>query len=128
MIILVFHLSLIAATLASPLHSHESPIVTVFNGSYLGIHNLHFKQDFFLGIPFAQPPIAGLRLRVPQSLNTTWSELRNATEYSPACIGYGEDTYIGAGNFTSEDCLTLNVVRPMGYEGKKLPVGVWIYG
>lgn len=28
----------------------------------------------------------------------------------------------------SEDCLALNIVRPSGYEGQWLPVGVWIHG
>lgn len=28
----------------------------------------------------------------------------------------------------SEDCLALNIVRPAGYEGEWLPVGVWIHG
>lgn len=128
MLLLVSSLSLVAAALATPLHNPKSPVVTILNGSYAGIHNQHFNQDFFLGIPFAQPPILDLRLRIPQSLNTSFPEIRNATDYSPACIGYGEDTYIGAGNYTSEDCLTLNIVRPDGYQGRKLPVGVWIYG
>jgi carboxylesterase type B len=106
----------------------DQPIVTIRNGSYYGIHSSNYKQDFFLGIPFAQPPVGDLRLQPPASLNTSWAGLRNATEYSPACYGYGEDTFIGALNYCSEDCLTLNVVRPSGYEQEKLPVGVWIYG
>lgn len=28
----------------------------------------------------------------------------------------------------SEDCLTLNVYRPSGYENQTLPALVWIYG
>jgi carboxylesterase type B len=28
------------------------------------------------------------------------------------------------GNYVSEDCLTLNVIRPSGYEGTALPVGI----
>jgi hypothetical protein len=28
------------------------------------------------------------------------------------------------GNYVSEDCLTLNVIRPSGYEGIALPVGI----
>ncbi len=33
------------------------------------------------------------------------------------------------GNPISEDCLTLNVVKPKGYDANtKLPVAVWIYG
>lgn len=111
-----------------PNSDRDVPIVTLRNGSYFGIHSNRYRQDFFLGIPFAQPPVGDLRLRLPASLNTTWTGIRNATEYSPACFGYGEDTQIGAGNYCSEDCLALNVVRPSGYEQEKLPIAVWIYG
>ncbi|MCJ1474853.1 hypothetical protein MMC13_003513 [Lambiella insularis] len=104
------------------------PVATVLNGSYYGVHSASYNQDFFLGIPFAQPPVGDLRLRLPASLNTTWKQPRNATEYGYACIGYGEDTQIGASNYVSEDCLTLNIVRPAGHANKKLPVAVWIYG
>lgn len=70
-----------------------------------------------------RPPVGDLRFRTPQSLNSTWSGTRNATEYSPECIGYGMDTW-SQGNYVSEDCLTLNVVRTRG-SGEKLPVLVW---
>lgn len=47
---------------------------------------------------------------------------------SPQCIGYGSDTWV-LGNYVSEDCLTLNVVKPSGVsEGANLPVAVWIHG
>jgi carboxylesterase type B len=129
MLLFISYLSLVAVSLAKQNHeTHNSPMVKVLNGSYSGIHHQHFQQDFFLGIPFAQPPIGDLRFRIPQSLNTSWTGLRDATAYGPACIGYGEDTYIGASNFTNEDCLTLNIVRPVGYEDCALPVGVWIHG
>src|SRR5450432_1208329 len=71
----------------------DEPTVTIRNGSYYGIHSSQYKQDFFLGIPFAQPPVGDLRLQLPASLNTSWAGLRNATEYGPACFGYGEDTF-----------------------------------
>ena len=105
-----------------------APIAIVRNGSYYGVHNDHFYQDLFLGVPFAQPPVGDLRLQVPQSLNQSWSGYHNATQYGYACYGYGEDTFIGGHNYVSEDCLTLNIVRPSGYEGQELPVAVWIYG
>lgn len=79
-----------------------------------------------MGIPYSQPPVAQLRFQKPVSLNTTWNGTRNATEYSPQCIGYGSDTWV-LGNHVSEDCLTLNVVRPSS-GATNLPVGVWIHG
>lgn len=109
-------------------HSSAAPTVQVQNGSYYGRHNPTYGQDEFLGIPYAQPPVDTLRFRVPQPLNSSWSNQRNATEYSPQCFGYGSDTWV-LGNYVSEDCLTINVVRPHGIPPDvKLPVGLWIHG
>lgn len=101
------------------------PTVKVLNGTYSGIHNPTYNQDFFLGIPYSQPPIGDLRFRQAQSLNATFNGTRNATEYSRQCIGYGGDTWV-LGNYISEDCLTLNVVKPSN--AQNLPVAVWIHG
>lgn len=84
-----------------------------------------YDQDFFLGMPFAQPPLGDLRLRQPQSLNSTWNGTRNATVYQPECIGYGSDQWV-LGNHISEDCLSVNVIRPAGVDTTaKLPVAVF---
>lgn len=105
-----------------------APTAQVKNGSYYGIYSQSYDQDFFLGIPYAQPPVENLRYRAPQPLNSTWEGTRNATEYSPQCFGYGSDTWV-LGNYVSEDCLTINVVRPHGVShNAKLPVAVWIHG
>ncbi|KAG9251981.1 Alpha/Beta hydrolase protein [Emericellopsis atlantica] len=115
------------AVVSSPL-AQSAPTVQVRNGSYYGLHNQEYDQDFFLGMPYAQPPVNDLRFRVPQSLNTTWEGSRNATEYSRQCIGYGSDNWV-LGNYISEDCLTINVIRPAGTAaGDNLPVAFWIHG
>lgn len=104
------------------------PTVELASGAYYGLHKPSYNQDEFLGIPYAQPPLGALRLSPPQPLNETWDSPRNATEYSPQCIGYGSDTWV-LGNYISEDCLTLNVVRPHGVAADaQLPVAVWIHG
>ncbi|KAL9106326.1 MAG: hypothetical protein Q9227_008662 [Pyrenula ochraceoflavens] len=115
------------APITPPRPNTVVPRAKSLNGTYHGVHNSHYYQDLFLGVPFAQAPVGDLRLRAPRSLNTTWSE-RSGTEYGYSCIGYGEDTAIGGHDYVSEDCLTLNIVRPAGYERQKLPVSVWIYG
>ncbi|ETI57176.1 hypothetical protein L916_00456 [Phytophthora nicotianae] len=115
--------TLVALTCAS-----NPPTVTVKNGSYYGVNQGNYGQDLFLGMPYAQPPVGDLRFRNPVPLNTTWTDSKNATEYSPECYGYGSDQWV-LGNVISEDCLTINVVRPSGVsEGADLPVGVWIHG
>ena len=127
-ILVLCSLTRIAFAAHSQVPISQVPVVNIENGSYYGVHNDHFNQDYFLGVPFAQPPVGSLRLQVPQSLNSSWTGYQNVTEYGYACIGYGEDTQIGGSNYVNEDCLTLNIVRPSGYEGQVLPVGVWIYG
>jgi carboxylesterase type B len=90
-----------------------------------GIHNSAFNQDFFLGIPYSQPPINDLQFRVPQSLNSSWS-IRSATEWPPFCVGYGHDD---TGHDMSKDCLYLNIFRPSNDTLiAPLPVAIWIYG
>ncbi|KAF2477571.1 cholinesterase [Lindgomyces ingoldianus] len=118
------------ATLAAPLNSLRGyispPSVTIKNGTLEGIHSGEYGQDFFLGIPFAQPPVGSLRFRVPQPINTSWTSTYSAKQYSAACIGYGSDEWPYSS--LSEDCLYLNVIRPSGYEDQKLPVAYWIHG
>jgi len=70
---------------------------------------------YFLGIPFAAPPVGDLRWRPPAAA-PSWSGERDATKAGAVCQ-------------TNEDCLFLNVVRPATAKpGQKLPVMVWIHG
>ena len=79
-----------------------APSATVANGTYVGKYVAEWEQDQFLGIPYAIPPLGPLRFARPQSLNTTFTGSRNATEYGFSCYQYGT-------NFSlSEDCLSLN--------------------
>jgi carboxylesterase type B len=120
--------SMALALALAPLVAAQAPLAEVRNGTYQGVHSAEYDQDFFLGMPYAQPPVGDLRFRVPRALNESWSEPRQAVEYSPSCIGYGSDNWL-LGNYVSEDCLTLNVVRPAGTApDAKLPVAVWIHG
>ncbi|RMY59482.1 hypothetical protein D0863_11918 [Hortaea werneckii] len=98
------------------------PTVTVKNGTLQGRYNEQWDQDFFLGIPYAQPPLGDLRFRWPQSIEEKWNGTRDATEYGYSCYQYKSNFNL------SEDCLTLNVIRPSGYDNQSLPVLMWIYG
>ncbi|EGZ15181.1 hypothetical protein PHYSODRAFT_260015 [Phytophthora sojae] len=108
----------IGALLAALASASDPPTVNIKNGSYYGVYQETYDEDLFLGMPYAQPPVGDLRFRVPELLNTTWTDAKNATD----------DQWV-LGNVISEDCLTINVVRPNGIsEGAELPVAVWIHG
>ncbi|KAI0525789.1 Alpha/Beta hydrolase protein [Xylaria bambusicola] len=120
-----------------------SPVVRVLNGSYEGLYLPSFQQDVFLGVPYAQDTAGANRFRVPQSLEETWTGVRKAKVYGPACPDHeiAADGHYGM----SEDCLSINIVRPAGSYGSrgsdereetdeaqsskpKLPVLLWIHG
>lgn len=69
--------------------SPPTPKAHVCNGTYVGVRNEAYHQDFFLGMPYAQQPVGDLRFTVPKSLNETWKGARDAKEYSDICVGYG---------------------------------------
>ena len=71
------------------------------------------------GIPYAAPPVGPLRWCNPQP-SLRWSGVRDATRFGPACL-QADDVP------KSEDCLTINVWRPLP-AAKPLPVMVWIHG
>jgi hypothetical protein len=65
-----------------------APTAVTRNGTYYGIHSTTWKQDFFFGVPYVQPPVGQLRYRAPTALNTSWTGTRNATQIGYECIGY----------------------------------------
>ncbi|KXJ95090.1 carboxylesterase [Microdochium bolleyi] len=110
-------LSSVASTVAA---QNNSPTAKTANGTYQGAYLPGWKQDVFLGMPYAQPPVGPLRWRWPQSTNSSFDGVRDASKYGYSCPQYGT-------NFTlSEDCLTINVVRPS--KNASGEVLVWIYG
>jgi carboxylesterase type B len=68
------------------------PTATTLNGTYSGIYNAIYGVESFLGIPYAKPPIESLRFSLPQSLNTSWENTRQAIQYGNQCVGYGVGT------------------------------------
>ncbi|GJE92593.1 Lipase 4 [Phanerochaete sordida] len=128
------------AALAASLAAPAPPKVTLDAGTFLGtVDGLAHR---FTGIPFAQPPIGDLRLRLPVA-PPPYTGTHNATAFGLACtqLPSGPDFPASiASNVTAffdgmappqsgEDCLTINVWTPAGVApGAKLPVVVWIYG
>ena len=100
----------------------SAPIVETLQGRVEGVQAGDVIA--FKGLPFAAPPVAGLRWKPPEA-PASWSDVRKAAEYGHSCLQpaskYGQVTD------QSEDCLYLNVWAPAKID-KPLPVMVWIYG
>ncbi|NBB16524.1 carboxylesterase family protein [Caulobacter sp. SLTY] len=120
-------LAFIAALfLTAPAFAAEAPVVKAPAGTVKG-QSLD-GVDSFKNLPFAGPPTGQNRWKPPTAA-PTWSGVRDATKFGPACIQppsvvrsiYSED--LGA---FSEDCLSLNIWRPAN--AAKAPVMVWIHG
>jgi carboxylesterase type B len=112
--------------------AQSSPTVTIINGTLQGVTSSVWGTDHFLGIPFAQPPTGSLRFNLPRPINETWQSVLNATAFGPFCINYQLGLPVDPADISyaqSEDCLTINVIRPTGTTtASALPVLVWIYG
>ncbi len=74
----------------------------------------------FLGIPYAEAPIGELRLKRAVPIKS-WEGILDAGQYGAPSVQSGRE-----GNIGSEDCLTMNICRPL--EGENLPVLVFIHG
>ncbi|MEU0569287.1 carboxylesterase family protein [Nonomuraea sp. NPDC005983] len=82
---------------------------------------------WFLGLPFARPPVGDLRWR-PPAPPERWDGVRPATRFGPACPQFIPAMFNLRTQDKSEDCLYLNIWTPeLGGQGRQ-PVMVWIHG
>jgi len=110
---------------ATPSTEHR-PVVNATAGAVAG--RTEGALNVFKGIPYAEPPVGPARWTPPRP-TAPWSDVRDTTEFGPACVQarsrhgsiYGQD--LGT---TSEDCLTLNIWAPA--DVRDAPVFVWIHG
>src|SRR5690349_21245197 len=98
------------APLAAPARStaQSAPRAQTTNGAVQGI-TLADGVRAFRGIPFAAPPVRGLRWKPPQPA-ANWQGVRMADRFADQCMQariYGDMMFRNAG--VSEDCLYLNV-------------------
>ncbi|KII90741.1 hypothetical protein PLICRDRAFT_683700 [Plicaturopsis crispa FD-325 SS-3] len=98
--------------------------VKIGNTTVVGLDLSESQQEFYGGIPFAEPPVGNLRFQPPKLLTALNTTSFAATGYGPACIQPSL-----ALSQISEDCLTINVQRPAGVSmDARLPVMVYFYG
>lgn len=109
----------------SAAQAKDGPKVQISAGPIQGF----FTHDVaeFLGVPYAAPPVGGLRWRPPQPA-TKWDETLLTVNFGDTCVQNQ------AGKFAhpsiTEDCLYLNVFTPRDYaaSAEARPVLVWFYG
>jgi para-nitrobenzyl esterase len=94
-------------------------------GPVIGIAEEGRAACVFKGIPYAAPPVDDLRLRAPQPPPER-AEVLEAYEFGPACVQKESSLPGGKAASMSENCLYLNVWRPM--KSGAFPVMFWIHG
>ncbi|KAL0945837.1 hypothetical protein HGRIS_012120 [Hohenbuehelia grisea] len=115
-----FHLSALLCIYLST-SVGAAPQVRLGGTTLIGTANLNSSVEFFGGIPFAEPPTGSLRYRPPVLKTHLRGSSFNATNFGLPCLQAGIES--------SEDCLTINVLRPTGISSNSsVPVLVWIYG
>ena len=83
----------------------------------------------FKGIPYAAPPVAGLRWKPPQPI-VSWTGVRDASAFGAECpqTQYPSTSiYVRPLQRQSEDCLFVNVWTTATASARQ-PVLVWIHG
>ncbi|CAK5266236.1 unnamed protein product [Mycena citricolor] len=123
---------ILSTILLFALGAHGAPSVKLGKTTVVGTTLPTFGQELFAGIPYAEPPIGELRFK-PTVLTTSLNGSSfNATQFGPACLQPllgGTAHSVPADTTISEDCLTINIVRPIGINStSKLPVMFWTYG
>ncbi|XP_006459019.1 hypothetical protein AGABI2DRAFT_115977 [Agaricus bisporus var. bisporus H97] len=102
----------------------NAPQVKLHNTTLIGRDVTGLKQDFFGGIPYAEPPLGDLRLKPPVLKKHLDSVTFDASNFGLACLQPDVPT-----SSVSEDCLTINIFRPSNVRPEtKLPVLFWTYG
>ncbi|MEV6499849.1 carboxylesterase/lipase family protein [Streptomyces prunicolor] len=85
----------------------------------------HAGYRTFEGIPYAAPPVGGLRWAPPRPA-APWPGVRDATRPASACPQPAGEV---PGGSTDEDCLHLNVTTPDdAVPARPRPVIVWLHG
>src|SRR5579864_1702390 len=119
-------LSLAALTIATAFAAQD--VVKTASGALEGTGPQPSGIREFKGVPFAAPPVGGLRWKEPQNV-AAWKGVREAKTFGPRCMQqpiYGDMGF--RSNGMSEDCLYLNVWTPAKSGNERLPVMVYFFG
>jgi para-nitrobenzyl esterase len=101
--------------------------VKTASGAVEGTATPDGRIRIFKGIPYAAPPVGGLRWKEPRPVSA-WEGVRDATQPGAQCVQGPIFADITFPRPHSEDCLNLNIWTPASSAGDRLPVMVWIHG
>lgn len=116
-------LLLVCIVAAKYTSAQSNLIVNTTSGIFEG-NTAESGLERWLGIPYAQPPVGGLRFKAPVPVTDPAPDVKQALEFGDACPQPGAN--LGAP--ISEDCLYLNIYRPEGTNSSaNLPILVFIH-
>nr|XP_046918492.1 LOW QUALITY PROTEIN: cholinesterase-like [Dermatophagoides farinae] len=126
LIAIVFNFCLISSSRAD---EEFAPIVNLRHGKVRGLVRTVIDGDKKTKIYFYQGFRYGHANRFEKpTMVTSWpGDIYNATKLGNSCIQFG-DQFLQNATSESEDCLFLNVYKPVTNNEKLLPVMVWIHG
>ena len=108
------------------LHNHPVPgeydaglAVKTRTGIYVG--EKHKDAVYYLGIPYAKPPVGELRWKAPEPLPAS-EAVSEAENFGASAIQMEQKGLILKHHRQSEDCLTLNIFTGSKKTGQKKPV------
>jgi para-nitrobenzyl esterase len=112
-----------------------NPVLSIEGGQVQGVRAENAGVYVYRGIPYAAPPIKGLRWKAPQPV-VPWQGVKIADKFGHPGYqavhypgGYTTEWGYGDESPYSEDCLYLNVwTKAPGKTSKNLPVALWIHG
>ena len=118
--------ALSAATLVNAQGTALNPSLSVESGVLRAPPRGEDGVLAFKGIPYAAPPVGGLRWHAPMPA-PKWDGVRDAAAFGPSCLSAWKDDR-EPGLRRSEDCLTLNVWTGAKVASERRPVMVWLHG
>ncbi|KAI6177773.1 Carboxylic ester hydrolase [Aphelenchoides bicaudatus] len=124
LICILLSIFMFAIFIAFTVGSKDDLVVELDVGRIKGVKLVKrgMEIDYFLGVPFAEPPIGSNRFEKTVPLNP-WSGIKETTAQKPFCSHIIKMHPVER---FSEDCLYMNIVRP--HKKKLLPVVFAIHG
>jgi para-nitrobenzyl esterase len=127
--ILVSSILFLFSTIITAQTNNYFPVqTTIHNGVIEGNYDTKTGMQFYLGIPFAKPPVGELRWKAPQQMEN-WKEVKQTKKFGPRAVQgivFGDMKSRSEG--VSEDCLYLNVWTKAKNNTANQPVLVYFFG